>query len=259
MKLITLNTWGGKNLESLLDFISEKSSETNIFCFQEMHDSSISQNTPSGFRANLLSEIKNILPGYNYLYSPQFSGREFHAKVDYPLSQGLATFWKKDLEIKSKGEFFLFAQKDEIIEVPGEDFIIPPRNIQYLIFENFMCLNLHGYWAPLPKFDTPQRLEQSMKIIEFIKKINLPVILCGDFNLGINTQSLLMFENFGLENLVREYKLKTTRTNLYDEKWKKFDEFADYIFTKDIKINDFKTMDDDISDHLPLFLEFELR
>ena len=37
MKLITLNTWGGKLLNPLLEFVRKYSQDVDIFCFQEMY------------------------------------------------------------------------------------------------------------------------------------------------------------------------------------------------------------------------------
>jgi exonuclease III len=35
MKIITLNTWGGKIYKELMDFVN-KNKDTDIFCFQEI-------------------------------------------------------------------------------------------------------------------------------------------------------------------------------------------------------------------------------
>ena len=36
MKLLTLNTWGGKVHEPLLKFIEQRAEDTDIFCLQEV-------------------------------------------------------------------------------------------------------------------------------------------------------------------------------------------------------------------------------
>lgn len=258
MKLICLNLWGGTLLDKVLDFIKTNSNETDIFCFQECYTSPKETRTPSDYQSNLLEEIKNILPDYNYHFSPQFHDRDFHFPLDYPISQGVATFWKSSLKPIDKGEIFIYGEENKFIEIPGKNQIIPSRNMQFVEFENFIVTNLHGYWAPLPKYDTPQRIKQSELILEFFKKYNKPKILAGDFNLGINTRSVLMIEDSGLTNLIKKSKTLTTRSSLYDIKWRKNDKFADYIFTKDIDVKNFEVMSEEISDHLPLKLEFEV-
>jgi len=95
-------------------------------------------------------------------------------------------------------------------------------------------------------------------ILDFIKKQSQPTILAGDFNLGINTRALSMLEE-KLTNLVKTYKLPTTRSNLYDPYYRINDPFADYVMvSREIKVNDFKALADEVSDHLALFLKFEI-
>lgn len=53
MKLVSLNTWCGRAFEPLLDFIEEQSTDTDIFCFQEMFDSPIALTTNTGIRTDL--------------------------------------------------------------------------------------------------------------------------------------------------------------------------------------------------------------
>ena len=38
MKLITLNVWGGKVFEPLMDFFKKRAGDTDIFCLQEVFD-----------------------------------------------------------------------------------------------------------------------------------------------------------------------------------------------------------------------------
>lgn len=55
-------------------------------------------------------------------------------------------------------------------------------------------------------------------------------------------------------NLIKKYDVKSTRSSLYTKENK----YADFVFTSpEIKINDFKVLQDEISDHLPLLLDFE--
>lgn len=258
MKLICLNLWGGTLLDQVLDFIKYNSIDTDIFCFQEVYKSSENKRTPSDYQSNLIQKLTEALSNYNFHFSPQFHGRDFHFALDYPISQGVATFWKNSLNPIDKGEIFIYGEENKFIEVPGKNQIIPSRNMQYVEFEKFIVTNLHGYWAPLPKYDTPQRIKQSEIIIDFFKKINKPAILTGDFNLGINTRSVLMIEENGFTNLIKKSKAPTTRSYLYNIKWRANDKFADYIFTKNVDVRSFEVMKDKISDHLPLKLEFQI-
>ena len=78
--------------------------------------------------------------------------------------------------------------------------------------------------------------------------------MCGDFNLLPSTESIKMFEDFDLINLIKENNIISTRTSFY----KKEEKFADYVFvSKGIKVNEFKVLIDEISDHSPLLIDFE--
>lgn len=54
-------------------------------------------------------------------------------------------------------------------------------------------------------------------------------------------------------NLIKKYNISSTRSNYY----KKQDKFADYVFVSNgINISKFKILSDQVSDHLPIMLEF---
>ena len=79
-------------------------------------------------------------------------------------------------------------------------------------------------------------------------------MLCGDFNLLPDTESLRMLESAGLRNLVVECGVTSTRTSLYARP----EPFADYVFVSDgIAVRDFHVLPDVVSDHTPLLLEFD--
>jgi endonuclease/exonuclease/phosphatase family metal-dependent hydrolase len=59
-------------------------------------------------------------------------------------------------------------------------------------------------------------------------------------------------------NLIKEYNIKSTRPDFKDhlDEW---NNVVDYIFVDDkIKVNNFEVINTDISDHLPLILDFEI-
>jgi endonuclease/exonuclease/phosphatase family metal-dependent hydrolase len=78
--------------------------------------------------------------------------------------------------------------------------------------------NIHGLWNGQGKDDTPERIIQSQKAIDFITSTSYDVIVIGDFNINPDTKSLLMFENAGLRNLIAEYGITSTHTSLYLKK-----------------------------------------
>ena len=87
-----------------------------------------------------------------------------------------------------------------------------------------------------------------------MKKFNdLEKILCGDFNLLPNTESLAILSE-DMKNLVKDFDITSTRSKLYT----KPEKFADYILVSpDVSVKKFTVMQDEVSDHLPLLLEFD--
>ena len=97
-------------------------------------------------------------------------------------------------------------------------------------------------------------------VIIFFFKIrkDIPVIVVGDFNLLPNTESIKILNN-ELINLIEKYDIKSTRPN-FDDGLDSGNIVCDYIFVNDkIKVNDFKVIKTNISDHLPLLLDFDIK
>ena len=89
---------------------------------------------------------------------------------------------------------------------------------------------------------------------DFLNTLDAPVILCGDFNLRPDTESIKILEE-NMHNLVKDYNIQSTRTSLYP----KAERFADYILTSnEIIVQDFKVLPDEVSDHSPLWVEFSV-
>lgn len=263
MRLITLNIWGGIVHDAVLDFIKNKKNETDIFCFQEIFKSDKEKIISKGAYSNIKREVEEILSDFNGYYYPTADKGDLNGFVDYPLFFGQETFVKKGIKVLEEGETYIYKGNNELTLYPNgkPNF---PRNFVYTVLEKdnkkFLVLNVHGFWAPAAKFDNEHRFKQSQIILDFIEKYDMPKIVVGDFNLRITTKSLTMLDK-KLRNLVKEYKVPTTRSILYDAKWRveNNDKYADYIFTSDkVNVKDFKVLQDEVSDHLPIYLEFEI-
>lgn len=189
-----------------------------------------------------VKDIGAVLPDHIAFFRP-------HLKENF----GLLMLVKKNLKVLEDGEVFVHKHKGFI---PEGDVGNHARNVQYVTIQSasgpISVLNLHGLWTGQGKGDTPERLEQSRKIIELLKKFNHPVILCGDFNLLPDTESVRMVESAGLRNLVKEFSITSTRTSFY----KKPEKFADYAFvSRSFDVTRFEVLPDEVSDHAPLLVE----
>lgn len=74
MKLISLNTWGGKVHEPLMDFVCKHAEDTDIFCFQEIYKTASNFTNYHDIRANLLYELTKMLPNFQSFYSTEING-----------------------------------------------------------------------------------------------------------------------------------------------------------------------------------------
>ena len=258
MKLISLNTWGGQKFEAMTRFLKDPANKAEIYCFQEMikNDSGVSEK--GGYRANLFEDVKQMLPGYKAYYYPFIDNWLPGVEVDFPIAFGQAMFVSRELEVITEGEEFIFKQPE------GEE--VDPqngtRNLEYLELkigeETLWVFNYHGITLPGDKTDTPQRLEQSKKIIEFIESRSGEKILCGDFNLDLNTESVRMIEDSGMINLIKKFEIKDTRGPINKEKYPDDPQnYADFTFiSPGITVKSFQVPQLPISDHLPMILEF---
>jgi len=232
MRIIFLNSWFGEAGKPFFDFIKKESSKTDIFCFME-------------FTPDLFIKVSEILTGHTGFIE---KGMVLESKgvVDCQV-----IFTRKDINVTASGKLNLY--KNATNDVGFGSFVIFEKEGKII-----NLLNIHGKSQPGHKMDTPARIKQSKILIDFFKDKNGPKIIGGDFNLNLDTKSVKMFEESGYRNLIRDYKIKNTRNEL---SWKQFNNvqhFADYVFvSKDVKVKKFEVPYLEISDHLPLILDFE--
>lgn len=246
MKVISLNTWGARaGKEPILEFF-RKHKDIDIFCLQEIWEGGdhVAPKFSEGIDTKMLTNIQGILTDHIMFFRPHVD--------DY---YGLAIFVSKKLKVLEEGDVFVYQDRGWVHEeLLGNH----ARNLQYITIETSLgprtVLNFHGLWNGQGKTDTPERMEQADRINKFINSLDNPHVLCGDFNLLPENESLKNIEAQGLRNLIREFGITSTRSIHY----KKPEKFADYTLVSDgIKVNDFKMLPDEISDHLAMYLDFE--
>lgn len=252
MKLISLNVWGGKILNPLLNFIDEEAKNTDIFCFQEILDSTASMGEDKEERHHLLKILKQQLSEFHHYFSPMQDGIDCGAMVDSRISFGLAIFVRKSVKIESFDSIFIYGERNGMV---GGNLKTLSNNAQFLTFldeggKSITIANVHGI-SEWPKTDTPARIKQSEIINEFLNRQNTSEIICGDFNLFPDTESVKILER-GRRNLIREFKIENTRTSHVPNP-----HVSDYCFvSQDIMGADLSVPNVEISDHLPLVLTF---
>ncbi len=242
MKLITLNIWGGHLRNPLLKFIHEHRS-VDIFCLQEVyynaHRTIVDKERELSL--NIFSDLQKLLPEHHAIFKPAVEN-----------VYGIAMLIKNSIDIIGEGEINIHQKQ----HYPGIG-LNHDRNLQWVECELnnkiYSVLNVHGLWNGKGKKDNPERINQSHRIRHFMDTINTPKILCGDFNLRPDTESMNILEQ-GMNNLITSHHIRSTRTRFYSKEEK----FADYILTSpEITVNQFIVMKDEVSDHSPLFIDFD--
>ncbi len=256
MKLISLNIWGGKIYEPLLDFIKNYSKEVDVFCFQEVLSSEKSE-ISRGARLNIFEEFEEIFFDYRSFFDFVQEGVDIEGVIKIPTRRGQAIFVKNGFEFEKNG--FEFTHQGFNTFKNG-DFMTLGTGFQYLQLKNkekpLMIINVHGISLPGDKLDTPERLIQSEKIKDFIKDFKGQKIICGDFNLMPETESIKILEQ-GMRNLIKDFKITDTRGEIHAQKYEVQQKFADYTFVSaDIQVKDFQVLRVGVSDHLPMILDF---
>lgn len=231
VKAVFLNIWHGKCRDELAAFIGREKVSTDIFCFQEADP-------------DIREYLSTLLPGFaRHTYDKPFEGR---------IRFTLATYVKKPLVVDM--EHALLA------DIPDAGGALMTR-IQAL-GTSLLVVNVHGISFPNSdnKLDTAGRIEQSKAIIVSLYGTNTPAIIGGDFNLLPESRSIRMFAQAGYRNLVLEYHIATTRNKLAWERFPGNEQYyADYVFTNPMTpVRRFAVPQVEISDHLPLIVEFDV-
>ena len=245
MKLISLNTWGGRLSKELATFLVIHAKNTDIFCFQEvLHDATEAPEAAQGqVDINLFTTITNALPDYQGYFAPIQDKYE-----------GLAMFVRRGIAVKDAGDVFVHRHLNAMHDNDGTTV---GRTLQYVRFtqddQEYTVCNFHGLWNSRGKGDTPDRLAQSKKVKDFLQaKAGPNVVLVGDFNLDPDTESMAIIQA-DMRNLITENNITSTRSHYY--KWP--NKLADYaLVSKSVNVRHFEVLQDVASDDLPLLLEF---
>ncbi len=257
MKLLSLNAWEGTAYEALTDYIQSQKDQIDIFCFQEF--SSTEDDTRSK-KAHLFSEVKEILNNYQPFYFTYRKIERETAKSQFELLTKVAIFVKNDFEVIYRQNYFIY--RSSTLKITDDDYDHQAVPLQMICIKNnqkkYYIFNLHGTPIPGDKLDSPRRIQHSQKIAKIMSYFRGPKILVGDFNLLPETQSIKILEKKYI-NLIKKFEIKKTRSRL-SPFWGSgdFQSYADYTFvSKDIQVKSFVVPDIQVSDHLPMILEFE--
>lgn len=260
MKLVSLNIQGGAQGERFFKYVDQTAKTADILCFQEVYQAKGTLTAHRGEHMNIYNQLQKRLSGFNGLFLPVSRRVGEYFGLKQKVVMGMAIFIRKGLRFSRQvGQPVDGSLSSRIDFEHGKS----ANAAQALELEfsagNLWVINFHGIFWPGDKLDTPKRLRQSKILINFMKKLKGPKILCGDFNLMPNTESIKMLERAGMVNLIRKYKIKNTRNSV---SWKRYGHrqyFADFTFvTPEVRVKNFKVPYNLASDHLPMVVEFSL-
>ncbi len=286
MKILSLNTWGGRRYKPLMEYIKKQSRTIDVFCFQEVWRSMARRKIVDGCRTHLFDEIAALF-GSRFVgcYSSRQEGIALSGPVGFDLSFGQGIFWRKSLSCDPIKDLFLFRSKDSLFDdlpilpsVNRSDLkaVARARRAQWkkeLIRDlpalaqivqindprsgkKLVIINVHAQWYPGDKRDTQARIKQSKKLIAALESIPGPKVICGDFNLEPDTKSIALIEQAGYRNLITEYCIADTRGPINKKLWHDTQHYADYCFvSKGLRVTGFTVPPLAVSDHLPMILE----
>lgn len=246
MKIISLNTATGKFLNPLITFIREQTSNTDIFCLQEV-------TVPH--KDNLNNDLQTLL-------SPILSNYQTYI-FDYEWYDcgSIVTYIKNDIPVVSSTKRVLYT---EYIETHHW-----MRNNSWLMLDTIIdhynwsihIIHIHGLRFPWNKLDTPSRDKQTTALIDYISQYNSndQFIIVWDFNLHSDSKLISL--------LSEQYTNLNTKFHITDTRWAwclyygkiEYQRYSDYAFSsQNIICANFSTYEEVISDHKALLLHFDI-
>ncbi|MEO9516796.1 MAG: endonuclease/exonuclease/phosphatase family protein [Paracoccaceae bacterium] len=260
-----LNGWGGKLHDALLPYVA--ASAPDILCLQEVVHSPTTDKDWLTYRdgdhvlpqrANFFRDVCRALPDHVAVFCPAAQGVLWDDQISVPSQFGLATFVHKSIPIIEQVQGFV--HKDYSPEGYGDH----PRSrnahgVRVYDYKNNrpVCVtHMHGLRDLNGKMDTPERAIQAKRLLDVSRRISRAgdlSVVCGDFNIEPDSETLKILAQAGLTELVAHWCFPSTRNSFY----KKPGKFADYMLVSDKDaVHDFKVIyDPEVSDHCPLVID----
>jgi endonuclease/exonuclease/phosphatase family metal-dependent hydrolase len=247
IKILQLNILKGRYIDEIVSFVNKNNFD--ILCLQEV--------------ANGKHSFKNV-DCFNVLKQNLIISGIIHHDITIPndsqSSLGNAIFYSNKITILNK-KAILFDKYPSQIKIEDVQWDKTPKSIIGLTYKTnnriFEIITTHLAWSDKP-IDTEDKIIQGNQLIDYIKGLNTPFILTGDFN--VDQKSCVIQK---LNHLARNLTLEHNITNTLNPRTHRIKELfppglaCDFIFTsKSLPVIDFKLIDSlDLSDHYGLMVE----
>ncbi|MEQ8657083.1 MAG: endonuclease/exonuclease/phosphatase family protein [Hyphomicrobiales bacterium] len=264
MRVMCLNGWGGKLHETLLPYV--KTAAPDILCLQEVVHSPASDKDWLTYRdgdhvlpqrANFFRDVAKALPNHVAVFCPAAQGVLWDGDHSIPSQWGLATFVHQSLPIIGQAQGFVHKDYSPVGygDHPRSRSAHGIRIYDYDANRFVSVTHMHGLRDLNGKMDTPDRADQARRLLNLSQQVSHPqdlVVVCGDFNVEPDSQTLAILADAGLSELVTGRGFTSTRNSHY----KKPGKFADYMLINDEDaVQAFDVVyDPEVSDHCPLLL-----
>jgi exonuclease III len=264
MEIMCLNGWGGKLHEDLLRYV--KTNAPDILCLQEVVHSPASAKDWLTYRdgdhvlpqrANFFRDVCGALPDHAAIFCPAAQGVLWDDSQSVPSQWGLATFVHKSVPIIGQVQCFVHKAYSPVGygSHPRSRSAHGIRVYDDKAGRSISITHMHGLRDLKGKMDTPERAAQAHRLLELSRQVSEPedlVVVCGDFNVEPDSETLRILADAGLSELVTGRGFTSTRNSQY----KKPGRFADYMLITDPDaVKGFDVVyDPEVSDHCPLVL-----
>lgn len=265
MRILCLNTWGGRLHVPLIAFLV--SADADVFCLQEMIHTPLTTRDWLSYRdggaelpqrANLFREIAEALPGHQAHFCPAARGDLFYGDTPVPSEWGIATFIRKNIPVIGQLQDFIYGDfsPDSYGPHPRARNAHAVRLVDYEAGHAVTIVHLHGIRELSGKGDTEARAAQCEALVGIIRAIAKDgdrLVVCGDFNLLPDSATFATLCDLGLTDLVTARGHDDTRTSYYG----KAPRYSDYMLVSgNVEVRSFEVVaSPEVSDHRPLHLE----
>lgn len=265
MKVICLNGWGGKLHEALLTYVQAQ--QPDVLCLQEVVHSPATDLDWLTYRdgdhilpqrANFFRDVCTALPDHAATFCPAAQGVLWDGDQAVPSQWGLATLVHKSHPVIGQAQGFVHKSygADGYGDHPRSRSAHGVRLFDHAQNRSVSITHMHGLRDLAGKMDTAERAAQAARLLALSDQVSEPGdlrIICGDFNVEGNSETLTYLGDAGFSELVTSGGFEGTRNSHY----KKPGRFADYMLINQPQA--LRTFDviyhPEVSDHCPLVLE----
>ncbi len=264
LQVMCLNGWGGKLYDELLPYLA--SAHPDVLCLQEVVHTPLSKKTWLTYRdgdhilpqrANFFNDVCKTLPDHVAIFCPAAQGVLWDVDTAIPSQWGLATFIHKSFPIIGQVQSFVHKSYSPsgYGDHPRSRSAHGVRLYDYQKDCSVSITHMHGLRDLAGKSDTLERAVQAQRLLDISRQIasldDLSVI-CGDFNVEPDSETLKILARAGFTELVSSHGYNGTRTSYYQKPGK----FADYmLINREAEVQEFQVVcDPEVSDHCPLVL-----